>query len=72
VHTPKSSTKCSIVSQFIPSVFFLLTLRYYRAGGGGGGFVHTFTFDHVYDQDASQQCVYDNTARAVVESSLQG
>lgn len=33
---------------------------------------HTFTFDHVYDEHASQQKVYDNTARAVVESSLLG
>ena len=30
---------------------------------------HTFTFDFVYDQDATQQSVYDNTARAVVDSS---
>lgn len=33
---------------------------------------HVFTFDHVYDQDSTQQQVYDNTARAVVDSSLQG
>ena len=33
---------------------------------------HVYTFDHVYDQNASQKKVYDNTARQVVDSSLQG
>ena len=33
---------------------------------------HVFTFDHVYDQDSTQKQVYDNTARAVVDSSLEG
>ena len=33
---------------------------------------HTFAFDYVYDQNAGQKKVYDNTARTVVESSLQG
>lgn len=33
---------------------------------------HVFTFDYVYDQDSTQQQVYDNTARSVVDSSLQG
>jgi len=33
---------------------------------------HTFVFDHVYEQNASQKHVYDTTARTVVESSLQG
>ena len=33
---------------------------------------HVYTFDHVYGQNASQQKVYENTARAVVDSSLQG
>jgi kinesin family protein 3/17 len=31
-----------------------------------------FNFDYVYDETASQKKVYDNTARTVVESSLQG
>eukprot|EP00931_Biecheleriopsis_adriatica_P095815 TRINITY_DN6943_c0_g1_i1.p1 TRINITY_DN6943_c0_g1~~TRINITY_DN6943_c0_g1_i1.p1 ORF type:complete len:1033 (+),score=204.50 TRINITY_DN6943_c0_g1_i1:90-3101(+) len=34
--------------------------------------MHTFTFDHVYDQDASQPNVYMRTARASVMSALQG
>lgn len=33
---------------------------------------HVFTFDHVYDQQSSQKTVYETTAKAVVESSLQG
>ena len=33
---------------------------------------HTFTFDHVYDQFATQRKVYETTARGVVDSSLQG
>lgn len=33
---------------------------------------HTFAFDHVYDQTASQKKVFETTARTVVESALQG
>lgn len=33
---------------------------------------HTFAFDYVYDQNAGQKKVYDNTAKTVVDSSLQG
>ena len=33
---------------------------------------HLFTFDHVYDVHCSQKQVYDTTAKAVVDSSLQG
>ena len=33
---------------------------------------HTFTFDHVYDQNCNQRKVYETTAKAVVDSSLQG
>ena len=33
---------------------------------------HTFTFDRVYDQNCTQRKVYETTAKAVVESSLQG
>ena len=33
---------------------------------------HRFTFDTVYGQNASQEKVYNTTARAVVDSSLQG
>ena len=33
---------------------------------------HTFVFDHVYDPSATQKNVYDNTARTVVDSALQG
>ncbi len=32
----------------------------------------SFVFDHVYDEGASQKKVYENTARSVVESALQG
>eukprot|EP00882_Tetradesmus_deserticola_P026678 GHRQ01029455.1.p2 GENE.GHRQ01029455.1~~GHRQ01029455.1.p2 ORF type:complete len:138 (+),score=39.98 GHRQ01029455.1:153-566(+) len=31
-----------------------------------------FTFDHVYDQDSSQQEVYNQSARPLVLSTLQG
>lgn len=31
-----------------------------------------FSFDHVYDQHCTQSTVYENTAKAVVESSLEG
>ncbi|KAJ0401650.1 hypothetical protein P43SY_001282 [Pythium insidiosum] len=51
-------------------------------GGGGGGDAlvslgaaygsHVFSFDHVYDQHCTQRVVYENTAKAVVESSLEG
>ncbi|EGR29876.1 kinesin motor domain protein, partial [Ichthyophthirius multifiliis] len=34
--------------------------------------MHQFSFDHVYDQDSTQQDVYDNTARQSVISALQG
>lgn len=30
-----------------------------------------FTFDHVYDQDSTQQEVYDQTAKPLVLSTLQ-
>lgn len=33
---------------------------------------HSFTFDHVHDQHDDQKTVYAKTAKAVVESSLQG
>ncbi|KAF1794056.1 P-loop containing nucleoside triphosphate hydrolase [Phytophthora cactorum] len=33
---------------------------------------HVFSFDHVYDQQCTQSTVYENTAKAVVESSLEG
>lgn len=33
---------------------------------------HTFVFDHVYNQHATQKQVYETTARTVVESALQG
>ena len=33
---------------------------------------HTFTFDHVYDIDCTQRKVYETTAKAVVDSALQG
>ncbi|OWZ24016.1 Kinesin [Phytophthora megakarya] len=53
-------------------------------GGGSGGNgesesntpgaygSHVFSFDHVYDQQCTQSTVYENTAKAVVESSLEG
>lgn len=34
--------------------------------------LHSFAFDHVYDQTASQKKVYESTARTVVESALFG
>ncbi|CAD8134780.1 unnamed protein product [Paramecium octaurelia] len=34
--------------------------------------MHTFSFDYVYDQDNTQEEVYDNTARHAVLSALQG
>lgn len=34
--------------------------------------VHTYFFDHVYDQKSTQKKVYDTTARDVVDSALQG
>jgi kinesin family protein 3/17 len=33
---------------------------------------HSFVFDHVYEQNASQKEVYETTARAVVDSALSG
>ena len=33
---------------------------------------HRFTFDYVYDQTATQQLVYETTARGIVDSSLTG
>jgi len=33
---------------------------------------HTFTFDYVYDQNATQSLVYETTARGIVDSSLSG
>ena len=33
---------------------------------------HSFVFDHVYDQNASQKSVFETTTRTVVESALQG
>ena len=32
----------------------------------------SFFFDYVYDESANQKKVYENTARSVVESALQG
>lgn len=32
----------------------------------------SFTFDHVYDQDSTQDEVYDASARALVRSTLEG
>ena len=34
--------------------------------------LHQFSFDHVYDQDSSQEEVYNNTARQAVLSVLEG
>lgn len=34
--------------------------------------LHQFSFDHVYDQDSSQEEVYTNTARQAVLSVLEG
>ena len=33
---------------------------------------HTFTFDHVYDQDCDQKYVYETTAKEAVLSTLEG
>ena len=33
---------------------------------------YSFVFDHVYDQNSTQKEVYENTAKAVVDSALQG
>ena len=33
---------------------------------------HSFVFDHVYDENSSQEKVYETTARTVVDSALQG
>ena len=33
---------------------------------------HQFTFDHVYDQDASQESVYERSAKDAVLSTLAG
>mmetsp|Transcript_5284 Transcript_5284/g.9366 ORF Transcript_5284/g.9366 Transcript_5284/m.9366 type:complete len:603 (-) Transcript_5284:1150-2958(-) len=35
-------------------------------------FNHSFTFDHIYDQGASQREVYDSTAKTLVASCLEG
>jgi kinesin family protein 3/17 len=42
------------------------------AGNAGPYNTSSFTFDHVYDQNSSQREVYESTARAVVDSALQG
>ena len=34
--------------------------------------MHTFSFDCVYDQDDTQEEVYDNTAKDAVMSTLEG
>lgn len=34
--------------------------------------VHRFTFDYVYDQDSTQQTIYENSARDAVQSTLEG
>lgn len=41
-------------------------------GGARPGATHVFSFDHVYDDDASQSEVFETTARPVVESCLEG
>ena len=33
---------------------------------------HTYTFDHVYDMDSSQEHVYESTAKQAVCSVLEG
>lgn len=51
---------------------------YEEAGGAGGAgamgpfSTHTLTFDHVYDVSCDQRKVFETTAQAVVESSLNG
>ena len=53
-------------------------LEAWRGGGGavdGDGIVfntHQHTFDHVYDQDASQKEVYERSAKDAVLSTLKG
>lgn len=42
------------------------------SSGGAAAASHKFTFDYVYDQDAQQVDVYNNTARDAVLSTLQG
>ena len=39
---------------------------------GGTYSTHSFMFDYVYDQNSSQKKVFENTARNVVDSALQG
>lgn len=34
--------------------------------------IYSYTFDQVYDQYSTQEAVYETTARAVVDSALQG
>ena len=41
-------------------------------GRGRTTAVHTFAFDHVYDERSSQEELYETTARPVVESCLEG
>ena len=33
---------------------------------------HTFTFDRIFDMDATQDAVYEETAKPIIESVLQG
>ena len=40
--------------------------------GGVVAHAHTFTFDYVYDQEATQKSVYETTARGVVDGCLSG
>ena len=43
-----------------------------RSGTASVAHAHTFTFDYVYDQNATQSLVYETTARGIVDSSLSG
>lgn len=49
----------------------LPTMLYHRVLCAGAVWCCRFTFDHVYDQDSSQQEVYNQSARPLVLSTLQ-
>ena len=49
-----------------------VTIGHQRGRGPGNASEKTFTFDLVFDMDAAQTEVYNETARPIVESVIEG
>ncbi|EGB03166.1 hypothetical protein AURANDRAFT_2300, partial [Aureococcus anophagefferens] len=68
VHANKEDQTVTVVSEASETTSTGAT----PLGRSRGTAAHSFKFDHVYDEESSQEELYESTARPIVESCLEG